>query len=399
MQIETRAATPPYSGLVIVTADPEDREIRLTADFAGAYRSVRVDSDLPVIIEPGLTSFALYAPRSDVSCAGDLTLQDLHANSYRGDGSLYVLLRMGVEGDVLLSGELKGERHFPYEIGGDLVCDGLDVDGRVRVGGDLITPWEGTRELTVAGETWTPDEARAAGRLLRARPGLTPSPESLALLAEQASPAALARAVASLDIGHWVAVMRDIPIGAAGPLFAEAISVAENLLDPVVPPDRPFLGALYAAWGDERFRGVDAKTKQAVAVDLLNFALGTRPLGFGLSAERAAEVRKFDPALAFLSSDPDDEDRHYTVEEVRDVVEGTGLDLSGDRTEADTIHAVVSVLADPRLTDREAVLAAVEAQSRIVLWASEDAGREAARVREAVAAYLRMETAPEPTAG
>lgn len=399
MQIEIRAAQPPYSGLVIVTADPEDREIRLTAEFAGAYRSVRVDSDLPVVVEPGLTMFALYAPRSDVSCAGDLTLQDLHAKSYRGDGHLYVLLRMGVEGDVLLSGELKGERHFPYEIGGDLVCDGLDVDGRVRVGGDLITPWEGTRELTVAGETWTPDEARAAGRVLRARPGLTPSADSLSLLEEQASPAALARAVASLDIGHWVALMRDIalPTEALGPLFAEGISVAESLLDLAVPPGRTFLGALYAAWGDERFRGVDAKTKQAAAVELLNFALGTRPLGFGLSDERAAEVRNFDAALAFLSSDPDDADRHYTVEEVRDALEGAGLDLCGDRVEADTIHAVISALADPRLKDREAVLAAVEAQSRIALWASADAGRDAVRVREAVAAHLGAETylAPE----
>ena len=171
MQIETRAATPPHSGLVIVTADPEDREIRLTADFAGAYRFVRVDSDLPVIIEPGLTMFALYAPMSDVSCGGDLTLQDLHAKSYRGDGSLYVLLRMGVEGDVLLSGELKGERHFPYEIGGDLVCDGLDVDGRVRVGGDLITPWEDTRELTVSGDLRSPEEIRRAGGVVRAEEG------------------------------------------------------------------------------------------------------------------------------------------------------------------------------------------------------------------------------------
>lgn len=136
----------------IISPEEGETEIRIDGVVDGDIKDITIDSDLPVVITGDVSDMWINAPRSEVRFEGDISLVRLAAKSVQGGGSLYPVFGMTVSGDVNISGELTGERHTLYKIGGHLTCECVDVDGHVEVGGVLTADWWDTRSLIVGGK-------------------------------------------------------------------------------------------------------------------------------------------------------------------------------------------------------------------------------------------------------
>ena len=362
MKFESSEQKNPSSGLVVVTADPGDVAIRLGPGSPAQGRRVRVDSDLPVFIDPGANVLSLHAPVSDVFASTDVYMQSLFCKSYTGDGYLYALMGVNVEKDVKLSGELKGERHFPYKIGGNLICDGVSVDGYVIVGGHLCTPWDDVRGLTVAGTRTTPDEVRAAGGVVLARPGFTPSgTDFLEHVRWNVSDRFLARSLVKLSNTQIAAAIS--PTGTpdaftsrvAAIIIATATMKSEHENHDFDEPSLTYRALRRVML--EHNTTSEVRNAELIMTRLYNAALGTVILTNDLSPERAEDVKKYDGALHFLNTPHDEEDRHYIVEEVKQSVDKAIEAVTQDDLD-EAVYAVISALADPLFQTNEAALRA-----------------------------------------
>lgn len=391
MQFDVREVKSPSVGLVVITADPSDTEIRIGPGSPADGRSVRVDSGLPVFLEKGVNILNLEASNADVFARSGLFLQSLHAKNYTGDGDLYVLFRMSVDGNLRLSGELKGERHFPYEIQGDLICIGVDVDGHVHVGGNACISWENTRSFNVAGLRTCFDALRSSGQVVLARPGVSFSgPEVLDDVRKDVSDVFLARCVAALNHNQleYVAAGSGVP-------FARAVHIAEAATQTATraqgdkdafletPLAEQILNLVISADADIQ----QIREAERVLLALFNAALGTDTSLEHLAPGRAEQVRRYDSALHFLSVFQDPEERHYFVEDAREALE-TSFEFETEDDLDAAIYDLVSALADPAcVTEEEALRVAAAANPKI------------AAVQEEILSVLREPPVPDPSPG
>lgn len=152
------------------------------------------------------------------------------------------------------------------------------------------------------------------------------------------------------------------------------------------PLDGDVRVAVFFAWetADELESVSDEARDQAMSA-IFDFADAAHPLRTGLTEERAETVSRFDSALAFLSQEQDEADRHYFVEDVRDALAPHSALFPTQDAEDDAVFRVVSALADPELSSNEAVVSSLVHQEPAI----EEALKEAAR-----ASLTRTENGP-----
>lgn len=180
-------------------------------------------------------------------------------------------------------------------------------------------------------------------------------------LRETTSDWAIARSIAALtdeEIGAIAAdasVFADTTPHALTPIIRAIREFSAEINDPLSVDDDGLDAELFGV----RAVQDSGRLSNLIIPLVIMSATQLRPVGFEAEGSRAESLRKFDSALAHLTNlDADGETfvvNHYTVEEVRDVMQPMDVFVAQDEVD-DATYQVVKQMANPEhVTDEDAI--------------------------------------------
>lgn len=136
----------------------EEEVIRIEPETFAEPTAVKVTGRHILIIMEGAGVRDIDAEDCKVITRGGCSVLSIAARELEADGNVYPLYGMTIAGDARIAGELTGERHFPYRVGGDLTAQAVDVDGHVEVGGEVrVSDYINARSLKTPQQPFCPN--------------------------------------------------------------------------------------------------------------------------------------------------------------------------------------------------------------------------------------------------